>query len=687
MSLTFPFISPVYQRSPICSFSSRCTQRTNALNYISSVETSQPDKREVHIEKKVEKKRVQKFEELEVLYDDGFGGVTVKDYFQAAKGIIKDDGGPPRWFSPIECGRPIHNAPLLLFLPGSDGVGLGLIMHHKSLGKAFEVRCLHIPVKDRTPFEGLINVVEECIKYEHSISPNRPIYLIGDSFGGCLALSVAARNPTIDLVLILVNPATSFNKSPLQPIFPLLENLPAELHVAVPYILSSVMGDPLKMAMVGIGGDLPSPQLLEKLSNTLTSMLPLLSELADIIPRETLLWKLKLLKSGDAYTNSRLHAVNSPVLLLASGKDNLLPSGAEADRLFSTLKNCRVRYFKDNGHTLLLEDGINLFSVIKGTGMYRRSSQHDVIKDYLPPTASEFNKTFHQDLRLLQLATSPVTLSTQPNGEIVRGLKGVPISGPVLFVGYHMLMGLELSALYRAFLEEKKVIIRGMAHPLLFNSRNETSRQESSQSDLTSLYGAVPVNPINMYRLFERGEFVLLYPGGAREALHRKGEEYKLFWPKQPEFVRMAARFGATIVPFGVVGEDDLTELVLDYDDQKKIPFVREWIEEQNKKIANIRSNVDGELSQQDLYIPGLLPKVPGRFYYLFGKPIETVGKDILKDRNNAMRVYMQIKSEIESIIAYLKRKREEDPYRSIAQRALFQSTWGLSTQIPTFEP
>lgn len=40
-----------------------------------------------------------------------------------------------------------------------------------------------------------------------------------------------------------------------------------------------------------------------------------------------------------------------------------------------------------------------------------------------------------------------------------------------------------------------------------------------------------------------------------------QGEEHKLFWPKNPEFVRMAARFGATIVPFGVVGEDDIVEV------------------------------------------------------------------------------------------------------------------------------
>jgi hypothetical protein len=40
-----------------------------------------------------------------------------------------------------------------------------------------------------------------------------------------------------------------------------------------------------------------------------------------------------------------------------------------------------------------------------------------------------------------------------------------------------------------------------------------------------------------------------------------QGEAYKLFWPDQPEFVRMAARFGVTIIPFGCVGEDDFLEV------------------------------------------------------------------------------------------------------------------------------
>jgi phage regulator Rha-like protein len=40
-----------------------------------------------------------------------------------------------------------------------------------------------------------------------------------------------------------------------------------------------------------------------------------------------------------------------------------------------------------------------------------------------------------------------------------------------------------------------------------------------------------------------------------------QGEEYKLFWPEQSEFIRIAAKFGAKIIPFGAVGEDDLGQV------------------------------------------------------------------------------------------------------------------------------
>lgn len=46
------------------------------------------------------------------------------------------------------------------------------------------------------------------------------------------------------------------------------------------------------------------------------------------------------------------------VYLYFSGEDNMLPSRDEAQRLWDSLRNCKVRYFKDHGHTLLLVGGI-----------------------------------------------------------------------------------------------------------------------------------------------------------------------------------------------------------------------------------------------------------------------------------------------------------------------------------------
>ncbi|OIT20888.1 PREDICTED: acyltransferase-like protein At1g54570, chloroplastic isoform X1 [Nicotiana attenuata] len=669
---------------------------TVTVNGVSSIEEKEKvipidDVENGHLTSSIKEKSKEDIQDkLEPLWDDGYGTQTVKDFLEIGSDIIKPDGGPPRWFTPISAGPPLKDSPLLLYLPGMDGTGLGLVLHEKALGKVFQVWCLHIPVYDRTPFDELVEFVEETVRVKHVSSPNKPIYLVGDSFGGCLALAVAARNPKIDLVLILANPATSFARTPLQPLLPLLESLPDEFHVTVPYLLSFIMGDPMKMAMVNIDSMLPPRQIIQCLTDNLAAFLAHLSGVADIIPKETLLWKLKLLRSASSYSNSRLHAVNAEVLVLASGKDNMLPSANEAQRLASSLRNCKARYFKDNGHAILLEDGINLLSIIKGTSKYRHSKRHDYVMDFLPPSMSEFKKAV-QDFRWYLNFTGSVMLSTMENGKIVRGLAGVPCEGPVLLVGYHMLMGLEVIPLVEEYLRQKKILLRGIAHPTLFTQLIESETNESSIFDMLRLYGATPVSASNFFKLLATKSHVLLYPGGAREALHRKGEEYKVIWPDQPEFIRMAARFGATIVPFGVVGEDDIAQLVLDYDDLKRIPILSDQIRRDNELAARmgvtVRRDMTGEVANQTLYLPGILPKVPGRFYYLFGKPIHTKGRqDLLKDREKARELYLHIKSEVQNSMNYLLKKREEDPYRSVIDRTTYRAFSATFDDVPTFD-
>ena len=61
----------------------------------------------------------------------------------------------------------------------------------------------------------------------------------------------------------------------------------------------------------------------------------------------------------------------------------------------------------------------------------------------------------------------------------------------------------------------------------------------------------------------------LLY-GRPREGFKRKGERYKLFWPERAEFVRMAAKLGAQLVPVSCVGAEDSLELILDSDEVQR---------------------------------------------------------------------------------------------------------------------
>ncbi|XP_047048309.1 phytyl ester synthase 1, chloroplastic-like [Lolium rigidum] len=608
----------------------------------------------------------------------------VREYMEAARDMVqRPDGGPPRWFSPLECGGAggrVPGAPTLLYLPGIDGVGLGLIRHHERLAKMFDMWCLHIPVEDRMTFERLVEYVERTVRSERSRAPDRPVYLVGDSVGACIALAVAARNQDIDLVLILVNPGTSFHNSQLQTLSAFLDLVPDPFHLSTPQFLNFLAGNLMKMRPTSDGSG-------QALSEITTGLLPSLMYLADILPKESIVWKMKMLRTASSYVNSRLHAIKAQTLVLASGNDELLASREEAERLKGTLQNCRIRHFRDNGHKILLEDEFDLATTIKGAGYYRRTRQTDFVSDYLPPTPDELEKAIDRD-RVLTYATDPVMLSTRPDGKIVRGLAGLPREGPVLLVGYHMLMGFELGPLVTGVLRSTGIHIRGLAHPFMFSKISEQLMPDSSAHDLHRIMGAVPVTPVNFYKLLSEKQFVLLYPGGAREALHRKGEEYKLFWPEQSEFVRMASRFGATIIPFGAVGEDDICDMLLDYNDLLKIPFYDVLDKRLNEDGLKLRTDSTGEIKNQGMHPVVLTPKVPGRFYFVFGKPIETRGREKeLKDKEKAQHLYLHVKSEVESCLKYLKEKREEDPYRSIVHRLLYQATHGSDAEIPTFEP
>merc|ERR1719247_1410126 len=238
-----------------------------------------------------------------------------------------------------------------------------------------------------------------------------------------------------------------------------------------------------------------------------------------------------------------------------------------------------------------------------GRGVRRRRRGTGASKYAVPieiPTEQEVRQTIQNDrqLRLLRTVASPVFYSADARGAISRGLSNVPKGRPILFVGNHQTFAPDLSIIITQFLQEKGVLLRGLAHPAVVAGAapdRQASRNRSGGAGDPTLwnrfasYGAVPVSPFAMYNLLSLGEAVLLFPGGAREACKGRGEEYQLFWPQEGEFVRMAAKFGATIVPFSAIGADDSVEMVASSQDLLTLPVLGDLIKERTKDIPAAR--------------------------------------------------------------------------------------------------
>lgn len=150
--------------------------------------------------------------------------------------------------------------PLLLYIPGLDGTGFAASPQFDSLSRYFNLVAFNIPAGDRTSFAGLVTHICNFLETErdaraadalamkgqasttktknkNSAAPPA-IYLWGESMGGLLSLGVAQARPDLVDRLVLVNPASSFDKSSWPALRPLLPLLPTELYASLTYALA-----------------------------------------------------------------------------------------------------------------------------------------------------------------------------------------------------------------------------------------------------------------------------------------------------------------------------------------------------------------------------------------------------------------------------------------------------------------
>ena len=621
---------------------------------------------------------------------------------------------------------------LLLYLPGLDGVGISATAQFDDLSENFELWRMSIDqVKDKSSFTELTSAVANFID-DIGTKQNRKVILVGESFGGLLAPAVAlkvqrmagdeTKNPLMGMVM--VNPATSFDKTnwaALAPILASLRHIEREeeegtgLSLPTPY---SVIGGIALAASVPDSSqyrrifDIFSETKVstaDELRDVVDSMRTGFGLLAENLPADIIEHRVgQWLNVGCDVVNPRLHQLQVPTLVIGGEEDNMLPTKDEGNRLIDIMPNCTSMAVKDAGH-FILDDRFNLTEAIINAPFdpFEKKTQnrkkYDPITDWMPPTGDDLAEAVESRVKLIRTVTSPKFFSTGPDGKRRVGLGHVPanVEGrPVLFVANHQLLGLDLGLIIAELLEERQIAARGLAHPIVFqgangfgagagptgragrvSTRNKDGPVDPPQGDFQT-FGAVMVTPRNYYRLMATGQTGLLFPGGVREVFHGKDEAYELFWPEKVDFVRIAARFNAIIVPISAVGAADSANILLDAPEVLNLPFgLGERAKNSSQSFISARFDQDNadEVFQPPIVVPKL---TPARHYFVFGKPFDTSDIDH-GDKDACAELYGGVKSELMRGLDDLLVAREKDPYKNFVQRLAIEQL--LGKPAPTF--
>ena len=236
--------------------------------------------------------------------------------------------------------------PLFVFLPGMDGTGELFYLQIENLAKVFDIRCLKIPPDDFSDWNVLCDEVISLIMQEELLRQiHRPVYLCGESFGGCLAVKVALESShSLVSHLILVNPATCFQKNPWLGLgIPITATMPELMYQMSTLLLLPYLVMPGKV----------SRKEFHALLNAIKS-----------VPTQNSSWRLSLMEE---FQVEALHLGNltQKLLIIVGAQDRLLPSKSEAQRLLRIYPQAKSVVLPRSGHVCLLEQDIKLYEILK----------------------------------------------------------------------------------------------------------------------------------------------------------------------------------------------------------------------------------------------------------------------------------------------------------------------------------
>ncbi len=255
------------------------------------------------------------------------------------------------------------------------------------------------------------------------------------------------------------------------------------------------------------------------------------------------------------------------------------------------------------------------------------------------------------ELRAARALLAPWRALTDP---LIDGFEHLPPDGRYLLVGNHTTLGVfDVPFVVLDVYERTGVLVRSLGERQHY--------RVPLWRDMLTRFGTVTGTRENTRRLLRDDQAVLVFPGGGREVSRRRGDHYPLVWRERIGFARLAIEFGYPVVPFSMIGVDDMWDVVVDADSTLYAPA---------RALAK-RLDIDPEMLFP--VVRGLgptpLPR-PQRIYVRIGEPIDArrFGTS-WEDADGARRLRDEVRGAVARGIEELQIERAEDPERHLAPR------------------
>jgi pimeloyl-ACP methyl ester carboxylesterase len=185
------------------------------------------------------------------------------------------------------------------------------------------------------------DLTEELVSIIRDLGEERAT-ILGESFGGTVALNFALRYPRIVERLVVVNSFPRFRRRFTIEVGPLLAT-------AVPFhLLWPVRRAASLVALLADGVSRADRRVFWRAIRT--------------VNREGYARRLRLIAALDL--EPRLSEIQCPTLFVAGEKDLLIPSATEALRMASQMPHAEVRVIKGAGHACLLGNRVRLAELL-----------------------------------------------------------------------------------------------------------------------------------------------------------------------------------------------------------------------------------------------------------------------------------------------------------------------------------